>query len=205
MSFIRSRAILFTAHVHALNCAYLEGTTLSNVPPIEDSALSLSTLPMDASLWHRRLCHHHYRGIEHMTSQQLISGPVISLKLAPDPICEPCLSSKMHANPFPPSESQTTCPLQLIHSDLHGPLHVCTHSGFCYWVSFIDDFTRFRVVFSLRVKSDTFEAFKAFKSYAENHMNVKIKALHDDNGGEYMSSAFLCFTTDAGISRQHTV
>jgi len=199
MSFIRSRAVLFTARVHASNCAYLEGTTSSNASPIVDSAFASSTLPMDASLWHRRLCHHHYRGIERMTTQQLVSGLLISSKLTPDPICEPCLSGKMHANPFPPSQSQTTCPLQLVHSDLHGPLPVRTHSGFRYWVSFIDDFTRFRVVFPIRAKSDTFEAFKAFKSYAENHLNAKIKALRDDKGGEYMSSAFLRFTTDAGI------
>ena len=43
------------------------------------------------------------------------------------------------------------------------------------------------------------------QSYAENHLNAKIKALCNDKGGEYMSSAFLHFTTDAGISRQHTV
>ena len=140
-----------------------------------------------------------------MTSQQLVSGLAINSKLAPDPICEPCLSGKMHANPFPLSESQTTCPLQLVHSDLHGPLPVRTHSGYRYWVSFIDDYTRFRVVFPLMAKSDTFEAFKVFKAYAENHLNAKIKALCDDKGGEYMSSAFLHFTTDAGISRQHTV
>src|SRR5882762_6910555 len=160
---------------------------------------------MDTSLWHRRLCHHHYRGIEHMTSQQLVSGLVINSKLVPDPICKPCLSGKIDANPFPHSESQTTLPLELIHSDLHGPLSVCTHSGYRYWVSFIDDYTRFCVVFPLTVKSDTVEAFNAFKSYAENHLSAIIKALHNDKGGEYMSSAFLCFTTDTGITRQHTV
>src|SRR5882757_901607 len=62
-----------------------------------------------------------------------------------------------------------------------------------------------RAVIPLKAKSDTFEAFKAFKVYAENHHNVKIKALCDDKSGEYMSNAFLQFTTDAGIERQHTV
>ena len=57
----------------------------------------------------------------------------------------------------------------------------------------------------LQAKSDTFEAFKSFKAYAENHHGKKIKALRDDKGGEYMSNAFLEFTTAAGIARQHTV
>ena len=111
----------------------------------------------------------------------------------------------MHADPFPSSQSRTLAPLELVHSDVHGPLPVRTHSGFRYWVSFIDDYTRFRAVFPLKAKSDTFEAFKAFKSYAENHHGTRIKALRDDKGGEYMSNAFLQFTTDAGILRQHTV
>ena len=57
----------------------------------------------------------------------------------------------------------------------------------------------------MKAKSDTFDAFKAFKAYAENHHNAKIKMLRDDKGGEYMSNAFLEFTTAAGIERQHTV
>jgi len=102
-------------------------------------------------------------------------------------------------NPFPPSESQTTCPLQLVHSDLHG-LSLCAPT-----LDFATGFVLHRRLhsisccFPIRAKSDTFEAFKAFKSYAENHLNAKIKALRDDKGGEYMSSAFLRFTTDAGI------
>jgi hypothetical protein len=37
-------------------------------------------------------------------------------------------------------------------------------------------------------KSDVFSAFKSFKAYAENHHGLKIKALQDDKGGEYMSN-----------------
>jgi len=47
----------------------------------------------------------------------------------------------------------------------------------------------------------TFEAFKQFKAYAENQSERKIKTLR----GEYMSKAFLDFTSHCGIERQHTV
>ena len=50
-----------------------------------------------------------------------------------------------------------------------------------------------------------FDAFKQFKAYAENQTGHKIKALRDDKGGEYMSNAFLRFTDECGIIRQHTV
>jgi hypothetical protein len=46
--------------------------------------------------------------------------------------------------------------------------------------------------------------FKQFtgKAYAENQSERKIKILRDDKGGEYMSNAFLNFTTQCGIERQ---
>src|SRR6201746_2156918 len=103
---------------------------------------------------------------------------------APDPICEPCLAGKMHSNPFPSSQWRASRPLELIHTDVHQVPYPS---------------------FSIKAKSDVFEAFKQFKAYAENQSEQKIKILRDDKGGEYMSNAFLDFTTQCGIERQHTV
>ena len=123
---------------------------------------------------------------------------------APDPICEPCLAGKMHANPFPPSEWRATHPLELVHSDVH-QVPSPSFSGYCYWVTFIDDYSRFRFVLLIKAKSNVFDAFKQFKAYAENQSGHRIKILRDDKGGEYMRNAFSQFTTECGIERQHTV
>src|SRR4051812_40385706 len=58
----------------------------------------------------------------------------------PDPICEPCLSGKMHAHPFPSSQNCSSSLLELIHSDVKSALPRSS-SGFIYWVTFIDDFS----------------------------------------------------------------
>ena len=97
----------------------------------------------------------------------------------PDPICEPCLAGKMHANPFPSSKNRSTRLLELVHTDVH-KVGTPTHSGYQYWVTFIDDFSRFRVVIPIKTKDMTFDAFKQFKAYAENQTGHKIKALRDD-------------------------
>ena len=76
--------------------------------------------------------------------------------------------------------------------------------GYRYWMLFVDDHTRFKVALGLKHKSDAFEAFKEFKAWAENSLGLKIKALHDDKGGEYMSLAFHRFLTACGIERRHT-
>jgi hypothetical protein len=65
----------------------------------------------------------------------------------------------MHSNPFSSSSSHATEPLELLQSDLHGPLPVSTKEGYRYWMTFIEDATLHRAAMQLKQKSDTFEAF----------------------------------------------
>src|SRR6185369_16412313 len=86
-------------------------------------------------------------------------------KAKPDPICEPCLAEKMHANPFLSSTRQSERLLQLIHSDVKH-IGITSHGGYKYWVIFITDKGRFKCVIPLKLKSDTFAAFKQYKAWA---------------------------------------
>src|SRR5277367_6367133 len=201
ISFVHGGKTLFTATIDNNNAAFLDGSTVTTA----EQAQRVSTLPLDYSLWHRRLAHHNVADVKRMIQKELVTGVKIHSTSAPDPICEPCLAGKMHANPFPSSDHRATTPLELIHTDVHGPVSICTHSGFRYWVMFIDDCTRLWVVYLLRCKSETFAAFKLFKAWAENHFNLLIKCLCDDKAGEYMSKEFCDFCDASGIQRQHTV
>lgn len=195
MAFYQSGTLRFVAPIDPNNAAYLDGEV---EPLVEASARIAATLPLDLNLWHRRLAHNNYADVQKLVRDELVTGLTLSSKQQPDPVCEPCLAGKMRANPFPPSSHVSTMPLELVHSDVHGPLPVRTHSGYCYWITFIDDYSRFRVVILLKAKSEAFAAFKRFKAYAENQLGVKIKALQDDKGGEYMSSEFIAFTDSCG-------
>ncbi|KAF7783081.1 hypothetical protein Agabi119p4_2457 [Agaricus bisporus var. burnettii] len=190
---------LFTATIHSNNSAELDGSTLTS-----ETAFSVSTLPVDLSLWHCRFIHHNYADVKSMISKDLVSGLKLESNSSPDSICEPCLAGKMHSLPFPSSLNHNRSPLELVHSDLHGPLPVASHSGYKYWITFIDDATRFRAVYLLKAKSEAFEAFKVYKSWAETQLGVKLRALQDNKGGEYMSKAFISFTELAGIERRHS-
>ena len=201
MHFNRDNTTLFYAPISNSISAQLDG----HVVPEFESANLVSTLPLDLSLWHRRCAHHGYADIAKMEREEMVTGIRIESKQKPDPICEPCLAGKMHSNPFPSSPSRSTTPLELIHTDLHGPLNVSTREGYRYWITFIDDCTSFRTSYLLKRKSEAFEAFKSFKAYAENQLNVKIKSMQDDKAGEYMSKAFIKFCDDCGIVRRHTV
>ena len=120
-------------------------------------------------------------------------------------VCEACKAGKMHADPFPTLSTRASCPLQLVHSDVYGPVKVSTHQGYCFWVSFINDFSHFKAVYLLKHKSETFGAFKQFKAWAENLTGERMGSLQDDKGGEHMSSKFKAFCINHGIQRLHTV
>ncbi|KIN98446.1 hypothetical protein M404DRAFT_31311 [Pisolithus tinctorius Marx 270] len=98
----------------------------------------------------------------------------IESKSTPDPICEPCLAGKMHANRFPSSSNHASRPLELVHSNVHSVGHPL-------------------LGIQILAKSEVFEAFKTFKAFAENQRKQKIKILSDDKGGEYMSNSFINF------------
>src|ERR1700709_1628163 len=201
MSFERPTGTpLFVASISASNAAFLDGSTV----PLAEYASAATTVPLDIDLWHRRLAHHHLAGVRTLLDKKLVTGMKLDSTAAPDPICEPCLAGKMHSNPFPSSQWRASRPLELVHTDLH-QVPYPSFSGCRYWWSFIDDYSRYRFILPIKAKSDVFEAFKQFKAYAENQSERKIKTLRDDKGGEYMSNAFLDFTTQCGIERQHTV
>ena len=187
MLFSRDRTLLFTAQINKNNAAFLDSTTDANL----ESAHLMSTLLLNIALWHRCLAHHDYNAVKHMIAHKLVTGINIKSNQPPDPICEPCLSGKMNANPFLSSTTCATKPLELIHTDLHSPFRTQTMSGYRYWITIIDNCTSFRAVIFLKANSEAFNAFQQYKAYAEKHLGAKILSMRCNKGGEYMSSAFI--------------
>ena len=102
-------------------------------------------------------------------------------------ICKGCAKGKNIKNPFPKSETKTKGTLELIHSNVCGPMSSTSLSGFEYYITFIDDYSRNTWIYLLKAKSEVVEKFKEFKVLTENLSNKKIKTLQLDNGREYTS------------------
>ena len=151
-------------------------------PNFNKYASAAITLPLDLDLWHRRLGHHHYKGVKKLLKKKLVTRMTLNFSVVSDPICEPCLACKMHANHLPFSEWRATHPLELVHFNVY-QVPYPSFSGYHYWVIFIDDYSRFRFVLPIKAKSDVFDAFKQFKAYAENQSGHRIKILRVDKGG----------------------
>jgi hypothetical protein len=128
MNFIHGSKKVFVASIMDSNIAYLLGTTTTSMEHVHFTA----TLPLDYDLWHHRLGHHNFDGVKRLVNCNLVTGMTINSKTKQDPVCEPCLAGKMHANPFPSTGHHAKKPLELIHSDVKGPLTVWSPSGFLY-------------------------------------------------------------------------
>jgi histone deacetylase 1/2 len=99
-------------------------------------------------------------------------------------VCDSCLKAKSHQLPYPKSTSVSRAPLDLIFSDVWGPAptSVGRHT---YYVSFIDDYSKYTWIYLIKKKSDVFQVFHDFQNLVERKFNKKIISIQSDWGGEY--------------------
>lgn len=150
-------------------------------------------------LWHARLAHLNVKSLRYMHRNNYINLSDNELKEK----CEICVQSKITKKPFSKNERSTQL-LELIHSDICELNGVVTRGGKRYFITFIDDFSRFTYVYLMRNKDEAFDMFKRFKAEVENLHERKIKMLRSDRGGEYFSTKFDAFCEDNGIVHQRT-
>eukprot|EP00171_Calliarthron_tuberculosum_P004931 IDg4931t1 len=103
------------------------------------------------------------------------------------------------------SQSSSVGTLDLVHSDVAGPLSVPSKGGARYFVTFIDDNSRWVTVYPIKSKSESFASFRHFQNFAERQMGRKIKSLRSDGRREYISNALQAYIERNGIHQQITV
>ena len=120
------------------------------------------------------------------------------------PICDKCLARKATRLPFGKAK-RVTFPLQLIHSDICGPMNVRARHCAHYIITSIDDFTKYGCVYLISHKSEELECFKRYNRLVENQLNVIINALRTNREREYLYGLFKNYCDDKGIVRQITI
>ena len=130
------------------------------------------------------------------------SGILTSLDFEPIPVCESCLEGKMTKRPFKAKGYRATKPLELVHTDVCGPINVQARGGYEYFVTFTDDYSKYGYIYLMRQKSETFTKFREYKAEAKKQLGLHIKELRSDRGGEYLSGEFKSYLTQEGIVSQ---
>ena len=122
-------------------------------------------------LWHCRLGHIDVKRMKKLHTDGLLE----SLDYESFDTCEPCLMGKMTRTPFSRTMERVTDLLEIIHTDVCGPMSVETHGGYHCFLTFTDDLSIYVYIYLMKHKSETFEKFKEFQSEVENHRNKKNK------------------------------
>lgn len=116
--------------------------------------------------------------------------------------CVTCAEGKQSRSPFKSHGSRATEILQIVHSDVCGPMSVNSLGGARYYLTFIDDFSRKILIYVLKNKSQVFDCFVKFKNLVENQLDKKIEVLRTDNGTEYCNNNFAKLCERSGILHQ---
>ncbi|KAJ9567458.1 LOW QUALITY PROTEIN: hypothetical protein OSB04_003424 [Centaurea solstitialis] len=148
------------------------------------------SLDKAAWLWHARLGHLNFQAMKQMVAKDMVRGvPSIT---HPTQLCEVCLVGKQSRLSFPiQAQYRASKPLELIHTDLCGPIAPETSAGNRYFFLLVDDFSRFMWVYVIKRKDEALVAFKKFKVQVENETSSKIKTLRTNRGGEFVSQNFV--------------
>ena len=184
-----------------------------------------TALVASLSLWHRHLAHVNQYGITGMANHGVVDG--VRISHANSPTCTGCILGKGHRSPIPKSSpSRASRVLELVHSDVMGPLEVSSVSGSRYLITFIDDYSNWTAEYYMCKKSEALDCLMRYKSSAERHTNqilaklhvheyrngtncegdeIKLKILRSGNGGEYLSNKFKQYLQGNGIKHELTV
>ncbi|KAH0809704.1 hypothetical protein GEV33_013085 [Tenebrio molitor] len=163
----------------------------------------VSQISMSLQEWHERFGHLNEKDLKNIIRKQKVDGIDIKADEAL-PVCETCVKGKQTRKPFTRSVSQSTELLELVHTDVCGPMRVNSLAGSRYFVTFIDDKSRWCEVYFMKKKSEVTEKFKEYKCLVEKKTERKIKTVRSDNGTEYTSHYLEDFLKQEGIRHELT-
>ncbi|XP_074344429.1 uncharacterized protein LOC141683587 [Apium graveolens] len=111
--------------------------------------------------------------------------------------------------------NRATSVLELIHTNICGPFPTASWNGQRYFITFIDDYSRYGYLYLIHEKSQALDVFKEYKAEVELQLNSSIKAVRSDRGGEYYGrydgsgeqhpGPFANFRKECGIVPQYTM
>lgn len=154
--------------------------------------------------WHRRFGHREPGVLQRIKAEELSDGFQVT-DCGIRQVCEHCLQGKLSRIPFPQmSNNRADRILDLVHTDVCGPMKCVTPGGCRYLMTLIDDYSRYTVVCLLRQKSEAAGCIKRFVAHVKTKFGRAPCVIRSDGGGEYVNQELKEFYASEGIQAQYT-
>lgn len=156
----------------------------------------------DLEIWHKRFGHLNYKGVKKILSRKKDHKLNLSQSLQR---CSTCIEGKQTKLPHDQHRIRAKRPLQLIHSDLIGPINPMSYDKKKYVLTFVDDYTHFTAAYVIESKTEVLRFFKKYEAMAIAHFNLKVSRFRCDNGREYISNEIIKYFEEKGIQFEFTI
>lgn len=154
--------------------------------------------------WHKKLGHRDPEAIRKLIKENMAYGIALE-DCGIKEVCEDCIQGKMSKKPFPKvSNRQTESILDIVHSDVCGPMQTTTPGGKRYVLTMIDDYSGYTEVYLLAHKSEVFRHVKEYIEAIKTKFNRKPKTLRSDRGKEYVNNQMSDYLKEEGIKMELT-
>ena len=119
------------------------------------------------------------------TDSKLVSEGILDpLDFSDFQVCIECIKGKQ-TNMRKKDANRCSDVLELIHMDICGSFPTASWNRQQYFITFINDYSRYGYLYLIHEKSQSLDVFKNFKAEVENQLSKKIKVVKSDCGGEY--------------------
>ncbi|KAL5824162.1 hypothetical protein ACOSQ3_020225 [Xanthoceras sorbifolium] len=190
-----------------LYCINLQNNAAYNTMHVQTGTKRCVIDEDSSTLWHRRLGHISIERIKRLVKDGVLS----TLNFTNFETCVDCIKGKQ-TNKSKKGANRSSDILEIIHTDI-----CCLDMdsyGQKYFISFIDDYSRYMYLYLLHNKNEALNAFKIFKAEVEKQCGKQIKIVRSDRGGEYYGrytesgqapGPFMRFLQENGIVAQYTM
>lgn len=193
--------------IHGRDQLILDGRRQGNVYVLGEARVEqgIAATAASAKTWHQRSAHAGGGTLAHV--QAAVTGMDVTakeLRSLGTATCGPCVRWKMTRAPFPTSQTTVAGALDLIHTDVCGPMPVATPSGHCFQVVVIDDMTKYKAVDPVKTKGQASDVVMDVVSLWERQLGRKAQVVRKDGGKEYEGKSFDTWRSSKGIVFQTT-
>ena len=166
----------------------------SHVLPNSYPSAILTHANKTSIIWHEIFVHLNIKYLRQLHNEDMVE--VLSLIMSFEVVCNGCLVGKHPERRYEVGkERRVSSTLDLVHSVFSRSMPTTSMNGYRYFLTFIDDYSRYCWIYFLKQKFEVFETFKVFKALAEKTLVNNIKALRLNNGGDYKKREFQQFYT----------